>query len=174
MSAVLLNFMISVSEKFSGFDTLKLVLILCPLLSTNILCVDKLCTLVKKNICKPHTSGLSTFGKAKRSSRGITWSRALHALQGRRLKRDYPRPDVSLSKEKEKKKKRKETCSPLRSSHILLLLVSVKQWGVGARLSAASHRLSLKVQDFRFRKRLPLNAVDTSSIMLQTNLFQVD
>lgn len=117
----------------------------------------------QKNICKPHTSGLSTFGKAKRSSRGITWSRALHALQGRRLKRDYPRPDVFLSKEK-----KKETCSPLRSSHILLLLVSVKQWGVGARLSAASHRLSLNVQDFRFRTWLPLKAVDTSSIMLQT------
>lgn len=51
---------------------------------------------------------------------------------------------VSLQ-EKEKKKTR----CPLRSSRIVLL-VSIKQQGVGGRLSAASRRLSLNMQDFRF------------------------
>lgn len=36
----------------------------------------------------------------KKSSWGITWGRALHVLHSKRLRRDYPRPDVSLSKEK--------------------------------------------------------------------------
>lgn len=60
---------------------------------------------------------------------------------------------------------KKETCSPLRSSHILLLLVSVKQWGVCIITPSVSER---------FRKLQSLNAVDASSIILQTSLFQVD
>ena len=94
----------------------------------------------------------------KRAVGGITWSRALHVLHSRRLRRDYPRPDVSFSKWK--------TRCPLRSSHILPL-VSVKQQGVGGRLSGASRRLSLNMQDFRFRKRSPFNVVDASSIILK-------
>lgn len=60
-----------------------------------------------------HTTGLFILVRGKKSSQGITWRRALHVLHSRRLRRDYPRPDVSLSKEK--------TCCPLRSSHILPL-----------------------------------------------------
>lgn len=67
-----------------------------------------------------------SWEEIKKSSWGITWSRALHVLHSKRLRRDYPRPDVSLSKEKEKK----NTSRPLRSSHILLL-VSIKQQDVG-------------------------------------------
>lgn len=54
----------------------------------------------------------------EKSSRGITRSRALHVLHSPRLKRDYLRPDVFLSKKK--KMKKKPRC-PLGSSHILTL-----------------------------------------------------
>lgn len=45
----------------------------------------------------------------EKSSRGITWSGALHVLHSPRLKRDYPRPDVSLSKKKKYRGKKKHT-----------------------------------------------------------------
>lgn len=57
--------------------------------------------------------------KEKRS-RGITRNRALHLLHSARLKREYPRPDVSLSKEKKKhiRKKKSAMLSLKRQPHL--------------------------------------------------------
>lgn len=95
--------------------------------------------------------------KKKKEQLGNYMEHSFACITQRRLRRDYPEPDVSLSKEK--------TRSPLRSSNILPL-VSVKQQGVDGRLSGASCRLSLNLQDFRFRKQSSFNVVDTSSIIL--------
>lgn len=67
------------------------------------LCMDQLLTLATARVgyktCNVLLAFLS-FSGGKKSSWGITWSRALHVLHSRRLRRDYPKPDVSLSKEK--------------------------------------------------------------------------
>lgn len=93
----------------------------------------------------------------EKSSRGITRSRALHVLHSPRLKRDYLRPDVSLSKEKKKGKEKKTTLSARKQPHLDAR---------SSRASAARRLERLKMQDFRFSKRPPFHVVFSASIIL--------
>lgn len=76
----------------------------------------------------------------------------MHVLHSPRLKRDYPRPDVSLSEEKAKK------------------MLSVKTQphpdARSSRASAAGPLRRLNMEDFRFRTRSPFHVVNAASVIL--------
>lgn len=82
----------------------------------------------------------------------------MHVLHSPRLKRDYPGPDVSLSKKKKiSKGKKKNTLSVKTQPHL--------EAG-SSRASAAGQLQRLNLQDFRFRKRSSFHVFYSASIIL--------
>lgn len=76
-----------------------------------------------------------------------------------------------ITQQKTKERLSKARCVSIQGKNIMsskkqLHPTAGERQAAGRRLSGASCRLSPNMQDFRFRRRLPFNMVDTSSIIL--------